>query len=81
MLMTKQEMQEILRVRPAVVTFTKTNGEQRVMHCTLHHSYLPEQTDIEEQIARDDRTETVAVWDIEKEGWRSFRLDSVTAVS
>ena len=81
MLMTKQEMQEMLRVGVRTVTFTKTNGDQRIMRCTLHHSYLPEQTDIEEQIARDTRSDTVAVWDIEKDGWRSFRIDAVTAVA
>lgn len=79
--MTKQEINQILREGVKTVTFTKTNGEERVMKCTLVDSYLPEQVDVEEYISRNKNDNVCAVWDVEKEGWRSFRVDSIKAIS
>lgn len=79
--MTKQEINQILREGVKTVTFTKTNGEERVMKCTLIDSYLPEQVDVEEYISRNKNDDVCAVWDVEKEGWRSFRVDSIKAIS
>ena len=60
------------------VEFEKNDGTMRTMYATLQSYYLPEQVDIEEAIEkRNKSTETIAVWDVEKEGWRSFRWDSV----
>lgn len=63
------------------VKFTKVDGTERVMKCTLNEKYLPAQVDVEE-ISQDTTPKTsIAVWDIEKEGWRSFRIDSVKTIS
>lgn len=60
------------------VTFTKANGENRVMHCTLNESELPEQKHIEEEIQKKKpNPNALAVWDVQKKGWRSFRWDSI----
>jgi predicted DNA-binding transcriptional regulator YafY len=52
------------------------------MRCTLQDEFLPAQDvkDIKEGKVRNKTEEVVAVWDLEKEAWRSFRLDSITAV-
>ena len=57
------------------ITFTKVNGDERVMLCTLHDSILPEQSigEIKKKINPD----TLSVWDLDNNGWRSFRLDSI----
>ena len=57
------------------VTFTKRDGTQRVMLCTLRPDYLPEQLDLEEHA--NSHPDHVVVWDLEKKAWRSFRYDSV----
>ena len=60
------------------VSFTKKDGTDRTMKCTLNSQYLPEQKDLEQEIDKRNKSdEVIAVWDIEKEGWRSFRWDSV----
>jgi len=61
------------------VSFTKANGESRVMRCTLLESYLPEQLDIEETIQKKKSDTNIAVWDLDKGSWRSFRKDSVVS--
>ena len=57
------------------VTFTKVNGEERVMRCTLHDSVLREQHI--SGIKKKENQETLSVWDLDNDGWRSFRLDSI----
>ena len=59
------------------VNFTKMDGTLRGMRCTLRSDMLPAQTDLEEHTQRKQTTESVAVWDLEVKGWRSFRTDSV----
>lgn len=60
------------------VVFTKVNGDNRVMHCTLNASLLPEQMDLEEQIQKKKpNPDVLAVYDVEAKGWRSFRWDSI----
>jgi hypothetical protein len=65
------------------VIFTKVNGEERAMRCTLMPKHLPVNTDREHLIQehhKPENTSTVVVWDMENFGWRSFRIDSVKYV-
>jgi hypothetical protein len=64
------------------ITFTKRDGTEREMLCTLVEEAIPQ--------AKQPKTQTegsstagsaVRVFDIEKQEWRSFRWDSVTKVS
>lgn len=72
-----------LRVNLLEVHFTKANGETRVMRCTLQPHMLPESYRVdpkeraEEKNFHNSNPEAIAVWDIEANGWRSFRIDSV----
>lgn len=75
---TTESISQHLKKNVVEVIFTKVNGDDRVMRCTLMPDYLPEQTDIEERAPRKD---AVAVWDLEKGAWRSFRIDSIKSVS
>lgn len=60
------------------VTFLKKDGTERTMKCTLKASLLPEQEDLENAVQKKKpSTESIAVWDLEKEAWRSFRFDSI----
>lgn len=73
---------EKLHSSPCWVTFKKVNGDMRTMWCTLQKEYLPllvrlarEQQDIEEVLVKpEDEPKAIAVWDLEKEAWRSFRI-------
>lgn len=72
-----------LRKYAVAVYFTKINGEKREMRCTLRPDLLPptyvnEQT--EEKKFHEENREVIAVWDLVKGGWRSFRVDSVEYV-
>lgn len=63
------------------VTFEKVDGTERVMNCTLHPQYLPEEYRDKAPMLTETAPQTVAVWDVEVSGWRSFRLDTIKSVS
>lgn len=77
----REDLKNNLRAKIGTVTFTKQNGDERIMRCTLQESYLPKQTDLEEAVQKKGPTESLAVWDMDKNAWRSFRYDSVISVT
>lgn len=69
----------------AYVKFTKTNGEVRRMQCTRNPNHIPAafapkpEPKIEaEKKPIVENLEVINAFDVEKQGWRSFRVDSVT---
>ena len=66
-----------LRLGNVEVLFTKKDGSERKMLCTLVN--IPTEHQPKNEVEYTD--ETVRVFDVEKQGWRSFRLDSVKSVT
>lgn len=72
-----------LRSQVLEVHFTKANGENRIMRCTLLKNMMPEsyQRSLDEQTQEKtfhkENPDVIAVWDLGENGWRSFRIDSV----
>ena len=65
------------------VHFDKVNGEHRVMRCTLRPELLPPSYLNEEGVEKEfhqKNPDVISAWDIQKGGWRSFRIDSVKYV-
>jgi len=59
------------------VSFTKKDGTVRNMKCTLRADYLPSKVESESTSTKKVNPDVLAVWDLEKSEWRSFRKDSV----
>jgi hypothetical protein len=81
--MTREEIMTVLKENVAQVTFTKVNGDVRIMDCTLNESHLPqvkEDDQVGEKKVREINEEVVSVWDTKAQGWRSFRVESVSDV-
>lgn len=72
-------LRSMLRSETVTVTFTKSDGTERVMRCTLQPSVLPPVT-VKEGATRKSPTSSIAVWDLDVAGWRSFTLRSVRSV-
>lgn len=82
--MNRQEMIEELIQRDCRVIFTKVNGEERDMLCTLQADVIPslkEADPLKEKVGRAMSEHTVVAWDINKEAWRSFRVENVLSFS
>jgi hypothetical protein len=72
----------VAKLRDAVlnVTFEKVDGTERTMKCTLRPEYLPEEYRNKAPMLTETTPLTISVWDVENSGWRSFRVENVTAV-
>lgn len=62
------------------VTFSKVDGSLRIMPCTLHSDYVPVQTESTANSPRARNDKTVSVWCVDKNAWRSFRIENVTRI-
>lgn len=64
------------------IVFTKKDGTEREMRCTLVESKIPTDKQPKTQSEGSQTVgSTVRVFDTEKQEWRSFRWDSVKKVS
>jgi hypothetical protein len=78
----KDFLKSTLRNERMNICFTKADGTERWLHCSLHPELIPaEKLQKEEASTRKKSDEALAVWDIEKQDWRSFRYDSVKEFS
>ena len=73
-------LKEMLQVSPVTVTFTKKDGSERVMNCTLQPSELPPQVVNENKKERKKSDDTLAVYDLDAKAWRSFTIKSIKNV-
>jgi hypothetical protein len=76
---TKEELTKLLREGSVEVKFKKKDSSIRNMLCTLSEDYLPkvDSEEVKEKKVKKVNEDTLPVWDLEKEAWRSFRLDSI----
>ena len=79
--LTRNNMANRLRKEKGQVTFEKADGTKRIMNCTLMPKFLPEQLDFKEYLEKTEKNpDTLAVWDLDKNDWRSFRIDRIEEV-
>ena len=82
----RQWLKDLLKEQEAVVTFTKVSGDVRIMTCTLDPSVVPPApapkalAEGEMVKAKKENADVCSVWDINAQGWRSFRWANVTNV-
>lgn len=70
----------ILTVENVTVTFTKTDGTEREMRCTLNPVIaIPYEKKTEK--LKKTNTDALAVWDLDKNEWRSFRYSSIKSIN
>ena len=74
--MNKPDIQKRLNENVCNVTFTKVSGEIRSMRCTTQPDLVGSVSKKTER-QKTENDYVVSVWDLENNGWRSFRLDSI----
>ncbi|MFZ4800149.1 MAG: SH3 beta-barrel fold-containing protein [Bacteroidia bacterium] len=72
----KEWLKGILREREVTVIFVKKDGTERKMLCTLSENKIPEEK-MPVGTGKTKNSDALAVFDLEKEEWRSFRYDSI----
>lgn len=69
----------LLRNNQVDITFTKADGTERVMKCTLQEDVVVPHEKKTERV-KDTNDDVLPVWDVDKGAWRSFRLDSIKQI-
>jgi hypothetical protein len=70
----------ILHENPVTVTFTKKDGTERVMNCTLQPELLPKVELKENTKPRKESNTSMRVFDLDKKEWRSFTIKNVKRI-
>ena len=84
MVFTRENLLDLLRNNVVTVTFTKVDGTERTMTCTLLGEYVPNAGNGSMQLLQENNTRgdaNISVWDTQVQGWRSFRISSVKSVT
>ena len=80
---TKTDLKNLLEQNVVIVDFTKLNGDKRIMTCTLREDIKPAATKddaISQKKVRETSDAVVSVWDVNAQGWRSFRYERINTV-
>ena len=80
---TKTDLKNLLEQNVLTVDFTKLDGDRRVMTCTLREDMKPRATKTDamsQKAVREVSDAVVSVWDVNAQGWRSFRYDRINSV-
>lgn len=76
----KQEIASLIRrVGTVRITFIKKDGTERVMKATLDNDVVIPYERKTERIKKPN-SNTLSVWDVEKDAWRSINLDAITSI-
>ena len=73
---------DMLKTNVITLNFTKKDGTERVMRCTLQPDLLPKvehKTELKESKPVTQQT-AIPVYDLDAGGWRSFTLNTVKRV-
>lgn len=74
-------LEDMLRVGPVTVTFEKSDGTLREMRATLESNVIVETREKKTDRVKKPNPDVCAVWDMEKQEWRSFRWDKLRHIS
>lgn len=78
----REWLTSVIRNERVNVCFTKADGTERWLHCSLHPELVPaDKLQTESATPRKRSEEALSVWDLEKQDWRSFRFDSIKEFS
>ena len=75
----KNWLKTLLQEQKITVEFVKKDGSVRKMVCTLSESKIPVEK-VPKNVGKKQNDEILAVFDIENNGWRSFRWDSIQRI-
>ena len=79
---SREQLAELLKNNVLTVTFTKVDGTERVMRCTLLPEYVPpSNSNSMSQLLTEGARTSIPVWDVEAGAWRSFRVDSIKNIT
>ncbi len=80
-MITKEKLKELLQQNVLEIKFKKIDGSERIMNCSLIQEIIPISENKTPKKAKPENENVLAVWDLEKDAFRSFRVDSLIGYS
>lgn len=77
---SREMIYDNLRNHICEVTFTKVNGEQRIMPCTLRSDIVPPYKVDNLREDKKSKSDAISVWCTDKNEWRSFKLSNFISI-
>lgn len=76
---SKESLQNLLRSFVATVTFTKKDGTERVMKCTLKQDIaIPHERKTDR--VKEPKEDMLPVWDLDQGAWRTITVPNILSV-
>lgn len=72
-----QWIKVLLIERNVKITFTKKDGTERVMNCTLNPDVIPLVESVQDKREKSKEKDYMAVYDVDLKAWRSFIIKNV----
>lgn len=72
-----QWIKVLLTERNVKITFTKKDGTERVMNCTLNPDVIPLVESVQDKREKSKEKDYMAVYDVDLKAWRSFIIKNV----
>ena len=78
----KKWLKKHLAYGPTTIVFTKKDGTERVMNCTINAELVPADPIVEGVVKKEKKVneEVMPVYDLDAKAWKSFRWDSIKQV-
>lgn len=76
-MITKEKLKQLLQKNVLEIKFKKIDGSERVMNCSLQQEIIPISENKTPKKVKPENENVLAVWDLEKNAFRSFRVDSL----
>jgi hypothetical protein len=80
-MITREELIKKLHGIEVIVDFTKKDGAARTMKCTLNLDMIASDKQPKGEKTIVDNGDTIRVFDLEKNDWRSFNYSTVTDIN
>lgn len=75
----KAGIQALLRQGAATIVFTKKDGSERVMKCTLQEGIVVPHEKTTDRV-KEPKDDILPVWDLEANAWRSITIPNIKTV-
>jgi hypothetical protein len=75
----KESISSLLKACDATIKFTKKDGTERVMKCTLRENAITPYEKKTDRVKKDN-DDVLSVWDLELNSWRSINVNSILTV-
>lgn len=77
------DLKKQLSEKTLTVTFTKVNGDVRIMECTTNLDSVPPSMWPTEKLVTEEKKDSgsqIRVFDVKAKGWRSFKYENIISV-